>query len=349
MKTISKDEWRLLEDLSAEGLLKGLPPTVAEKDIHVTHALLALSELKVRHAHFQGRGDPVDVDDGIKLVFAGGTCLSKAYGAIPRMSEDVDLRVILTPPSRPLKPDTGPRPRLRALHPAIIEAFTALDFHVPDKADGADNPEIGDQRNYFHLQLEYGVNSASAPALRPGLKIEVVNRPPRLATSDCTFGMLFEKLSGRPSSTIVRMPCMNISETLAEKVVSFLRRCSWYWSAGYSGNEDDVLVRHIFDVNQIMSNFPDAVIEAERLFPVVVKDDVAAFRRRDAAFDSDPVNTMRSALRQIRTRPELRDRYERRLRPLVYHGEVANFDDACAGFEDVAERLLRTMNIAEPA
>ncbi len=349
MKTISKDEWRLLEDLSAEGLLKGLPPAIAEKDIHVTHALLALSEIKVRHAHFQGRGDPMDVDDGIKLVFAGGTCLSKAYGVIPRMSEDVDLRVILAPPSRPLKAEAGSRARLRALHTAILKAFSDLDFHIPETADGSNNPDIGDQRSYFHLQLEYGVNGASAPVLRPGLKIEIVNRPPRLATNDCEFGMLFEKLSDRPSSTIVRMPCMNVSETLAEKVVSFLRRCSWYWSAGYSGNEDDVLVRHIFDVNQIMSKFADAVVEAERLFPTVVKDDVAAFRRRDVTFDNDPVNSMWSALRQLRTRPELRDRYERRLRPLVYHGEVADYDQACAGFERVAERLLRSMEIAEPA
>jgi hypothetical protein len=36
--------------------------------------------------------------DGFYFVFAGGTCLSKAFNLIKRMSEDVDLRVIFTTP-----------------------------------------------------------------------------------------------------------------------------------------------------------------------------------------------------------------------------------------------------------
>jgi hypothetical protein len=50
-------------------------------DVHVTEALHALSALDYPHVSF---------------VFCGGTSLSKAHGLIERMSEDVDLKVVLT-------------------------------------------------------------------------------------------------------------------------------------------------------------------------------------------------------------------------------------------------------------
>ena len=51
-----------------------------EKDIHVTDALRVLSNLAHEHVRF---------------VFCGGTSLSKAYFLIERMSEDVDLKIVL--------------------------------------------------------------------------------------------------------------------------------------------------------------------------------------------------------------------------------------------------------------
>jgi hypothetical protein len=76
-----------------------LPLQTAEKDIHVTDVLAALSNLKVSHGHFKGlkKGELSKIDDGIQLVFAGGTCLSKAHRLIARMSEDIDIKVILLP------------------------------------------------------------------------------------------------------------------------------------------------------------------------------------------------------------------------------------------------------------
>lgn len=103
MRTITAEQRRTLEDLSAQGLLGGLPYQTAEKDIHVTDVLHQLSGIDVSHAHFQatGRGSAEQVDDGIHLVFAGGTCLSKAHRLIDRMSEDIDIKVILAP--RPIR------------------------------------------------------------------------------------------------------------------------------------------------------------------------------------------------------------------------------------------------------
>lgn len=115
MKTITGRQRRTLEDLSAEGLLRALPLQTLEKDIHVTDLLHRLSTLRVHHPHFPRSRAPASCsagqDTGIQLVFACGTCLSKAHRIIDRMSEDVDIKVVLHPPSSVcIRPSTRIRP-----------------------------------------------------------------------------------------------------------------------------------------------------------------------------------------------------------------------------------------------
>ena len=102
MRTITDEQKQALEDLSAEGLLRGLPIQTAEKDI--------------------------------QLVFVGGTCLSKAYGLINRMSEDIDIKVVMRPPVPPLKKGPGDRARLKALHEAVTGLLQALGFPLVEQA-----------------------------------------------------------------------------------------------------------------------------------------------------------------------------------------------------------------------
>lgn len=49
MRTITPEQRQAIEDLSAEGQLGRLPIQTAEKDIHITELLKALSTLEVRH------------------------------------------------------------------------------------------------------------------------------------------------------------------------------------------------------------------------------------------------------------------------------------------------------------
>ncbi len=50
-----------------------------EKDWHVVRALAALA--------------PIELDHKTRLVFCGGTSLSRGWGLIRRSSEDIDFRV----------------------------------------------------------------------------------------------------------------------------------------------------------------------------------------------------------------------------------------------------------------
>ncbi len=74
--TLSKIERKNLIQKAAFDL--GMRFDVVEKDIWVCYVLGKLFSLKELHG---------------KLVFKGGTCLSKAYGLIERFSEDVDLTI----------------------------------------------------------------------------------------------------------------------------------------------------------------------------------------------------------------------------------------------------------------
>jgi hypothetical protein len=79
----------------------GLPsPALVEKDWHVVKALAAIAA--------------VDTGD-FRLVFGGGTALSRAYKLTKRMSEDVDLKIV-----RDKAPTRG---ELRKLRNKITDAL----------------------------------------------------------------------------------------------------------------------------------------------------------------------------------------------------------------------------------
>jgi hypothetical protein len=75
---------KLIESAELPGLVTaasdalGIPPADIEKDIWVVEVLRSVFR-------------PVD---GARVIFRGGTSLSKAYGIIERFSEDVDLLVV---------------------------------------------------------------------------------------------------------------------------------------------------------------------------------------------------------------------------------------------------------------
>lgn len=81
MKLLTNDRAELIEALVAESSLGGITTSLLEKDEHLTDALRAIFALKFEY---------------VDLVFCGGTSLSKAHSLIERMSEDADLKVVLT-------------------------------------------------------------------------------------------------------------------------------------------------------------------------------------------------------------------------------------------------------------
>jgi hypothetical protein len=110
-------------------LLGHLRPAILEKDIHVTDALAALAGIRVSHTAYrkdrrsQRDTRPAEVAVETRMIFAGGTCLAKAHGLIERMSEDIDIKVVLdeVPEGYALAGGRGDRSRLGELQVEVCE------------------------------------------------------------------------------------------------------------------------------------------------------------------------------------------------------------------------------------
>jgi predicted nucleotidyltransferase component of viral defense system len=82
MRTLSAERIELIDALVSEANIGDITAGLLEKDEHLTAALQAVFGLSFEYA---------------SLVFCGGTSLSKAHGLIERMSEDADIKVVVSP------------------------------------------------------------------------------------------------------------------------------------------------------------------------------------------------------------------------------------------------------------
>jgi predicted nucleotidyltransferase component of viral defense system len=318
MRTITTDQRELIDALLAERDVGGISAAILEKDIHVTDALRALSALEHEH---------------VTLIFCGGTSLSKAHGIIERMSEDVDLKVVLSPQHG--LSDNALRRHLSALKGKVAETLTALGFE--------ELPELNKARNanrYFASSWAYSSVYGPHQSLRPHLSVEFTVRTPVFDTSELQLGYLIDRLADQPGEPFV-MQCVSVEETLAEKVLSFLRRFAEH-RAGIRQQWDEALVRHIYDTWRIVSVDPSATDRAATHFGNLVEFDRSEFQHHEA-FVSDPATCLRTTLGDIESDAQTSSEYADRLIPLIYGSDRPTFDKAFGAFKGAANTLLGTL------
>jgi len=145
-----------LQDLLEVQQHFGLPsPALVEKDWYVVKALRALSAAKTSPA---------------RLVFGGGTALSRAHRLIRRMSEDIDLKIVSD------KPLT--RPALRQLRDTVTDVLLSAGFKFdPDNPAHRDS---GNASRYTLYRLPYEPIAQGQGVLRPEIQIETAVWPLRL-------------------------------------------------------------------------------------------------------------------------------------------------------------------------
>ena len=313
MKTIADTHRQLINAVVAEGLSK-LPAGVLEKDWMVTEVLRELSSISIAK---------------MDIVFCGGTCLSKAHGLIERMSEDIDFKVGLPEAlSR-----NGRSQQLRQLKQDLAKHFTAMGFDVP-----ADGVTARDQNNYFSLALHFQSAFPRVVSLRSEIQVEFSARRMIRPTQRLAITSMLEVSASLPSQAF-EMTCVSIEETLAEKVLSLLRRTAQMRVRDSSPSFDPRLVRHLFDVHAIMHAHPGIIsMLPPMLFKQLVAEDAAQFSHQHPEFLDHPVAQMSGALVAIKTDPLFRLHYDDFLKDLVY-GEPVAFETALAAFEDAAVAL----------
>lgn len=282
------------------------------------------------------------------MVFAGGTCLTKAHGLIDRMSEDIDFKVYLEeiPAGYSIEGQHSLASRLRNLHEKIEQRLKEIGFTFEDVSSFTENPLVRSSRRYYELSIDYSTaqqeGTTKIAALRPKLKLEIMVSPHSLSHEYKEISYLHRKLLGLSDSSSFELACIDLHTMLAEKVLAFLRRHAWLWSGNQRGSFDDALVRHIYDVSQLITSHPELLENTKNLFKYFVQQDVQQFGNQYPEFRNSPFSTLRDALQQAKTEQRLfiQKNFEKKLIPLLTTTDVVDFEVIFEKFCVVADALL---------
>jgi predicted nucleotidyltransferase component of viral defense system len=290
----------------------GLPgPALVEKDWHVVKALAAIAA--------------VDTGD-FRLVFGGGTALSRAYKLTKRMSEDVDLKIVCD--------KTPSRGALRRLRGAITDALHGAGFVF--------DPENEDHRvtmyegRYTKYQLPYKPIAEGKGILRPNVQIETSVWPLRREVENKSVTSFIAEAYGHEPE-LPNIASSSLLETAAEKLVALTWRAGSEL-AGLRDERDPTLVRHIYDLHMIREHV-DAAAIATLAHEVMLAD---AKKRGDKfpAWQKDPLGETLRTIEGIPKDKVFTDGYANFQRDMVY-GDRPDFTTAMGTLNTIAAHFKK--------
>ncbi len=315
MKTITSRERELIVDLVGEGKVS-LPAGALEKDIHITEALRYLAQ-------------PNRL--GIDLIFCGGTSLSKAHGIIDRMSEDLDFKSIL--PSELSR--TTARNLLERYREKLISDFRGMGFEVPKG-----QMVVRDEGRSLVMNLLYQSQFDAVASLRPEIKVEIHVRTPLLEVQDHSIATIVDR-ELEQSAEQFTINCLSAAETLAEKILSFLRNNAYALANPNDDSLDDQLIRHVYDVLLIYRKQPHLLDELPKgIFKQMAIADGEQYGRQHIAFLENPQKELLNALDAFGGSESAESLYQQFVNALVYGAEPVDFEEARLVFIDLANQLI---------
>ncbi|HHX8400520.1 TPA: nucleotidyl transferase AbiEii/AbiGii toxin family protein [Legionella pneumophila] len=217
------------QQIRQTAIILGLPADFIRKDYFVTKAIRLLVGIS---------------NDYFELVFQGDTSLSKGYGVISRLSEDIDFRVISKPACLNLGKDARRR-ELRLFRRALVESLINAGFYIQPQ-----DVKVFYEGRYMSIRASFD-GAQSIVYLKPHIAI------------DCFLGTLELEPEIRNISSMVKVtlgdtecdhqyfpvPCVALDETAAEKWVALSRRIV---DANKTVRDSDKhLVRHLYDLHQL--------------------------------------------------------------------------------------------------
>jgi len=299
-----------LQDLLEVQKYFGLPsPALVEKDWYVVKALAVIKTAD--SAPF-------------RLVFGGGTALSRAHRLIRRMSEDIDLKIISDVPFS--------RPAMRHLRDTITDALLGSGFEFDPK-----NPlhrESGNASRYTLYRLPYAPIAAGQGSLRPEIQIETAVWPLRRPAIELPVISFIAEAFKRPTE-LPAIPCVSLVEIVAEKFVALTRRAGAEL-ADAGGPRDPTLVRHVYDLHIIRAYYD--VAEVALLAREIMLADAAAYGHQFPAYRANPIAETMRAVAGLIADASFASRYAAFQRDMVY-GESADFETAVGAVVALAAKV----------
>ena len=303
------DKPSLRELLEVQRYFELPSPALVEKDWHVVRALAAIKASDATP---------------FRLVFGGGTALSRAHRLTHRMSEDIDLKIV--------SDHEGTRAELRKLRDTVTEALLAAGFEF-DPANKA-HRDSGNASRYTIYQLPYTSVLSGEAVLRPEIKIETAVWPLRLAAVDRSVTSFHAEAFRQPPE-VPSIACVALVETVAEKFVALTRRAGAEL-ADAGGPRDRTLVRHVYDLHMVRANYdPEAVIDLAR---EIIRVDVEAYGHQFPAYRDNPIAETLRAVQGLASDARFAEAYAAFLRDMVY-GEAPEYQTALATITRLADEL----------
>ncbi len=263
----------------------GLPPFVLEKDYYVTLTLKLLFE-RLKPYHTETTPTP--------FMFKGGTTLSKVYGCIDRMSEDIDLSLDMNFLGYPEPADhegtTATAKRVALLNEATQAAVSdvIVPFLRDELAEINSSFKVGVLENGMDIEVQYPqiFEAPSGGYIKPRVLLECGGKA-GLEPSDIheIQPMALANVGDHGDSYLVDV--LGCGRTFFEKLTAL-------HEINHRGVEKlgERQSRHIYDVISIHEKFPGLIKDRE-LLAKVVRHKKKYFRRGAAQWDKATPGSLR--------------------------------------------------------
>lgn len=308
---------KFVEIIQATADHLSIPAVYVEKDYWVTYILRNLSRSDYKE----------------RLIFKGGTALSKAYKLIRRFSEDIDLAAHL--------PDfSGNQIKnyIRDAETQLTEGLTYLPGHPGESKHGSF------RKTWFEYPRQMdGEFAQASPFLL--LEINAFTTPEPYSLMPVST-LIAESLDMIGRSDLVQefglaafeVNVLNIERTVAEKIMGLVR-------ASCEENAEEQLkakIRHIYDLCLIRRDAKYVgLFTDDALLPMlkVVEDaDRQQFRHAGSWLDS-PLHETAIFSDATSIWQKIRGEFHTRFSPLVYDGDIPEDDEVISLLDAICTQL----------
>ena len=166
----------------------GTDESLIEKDWHVVRVLAAIAAAQNMDA---------------RLIFTGGTCLSKAWSLIQRFSEDIDFKIEM--------PAGHDRQARRVVRGLLISLIEGLGYRIEGE------PVVRNEGQFVQIALNYGAMFGAVPGFRPHIQAELSVRTPAI-TPVARSVASFVAIARGDAPEVPSIWCADPVETAAEKL-----------------------------------------------------------------------------------------------------------------------------------
>lgn len=317
MKLISPEQKEYIDALIAESVSAPIAPAIYEKDLLVTEILNAVSGQSFV---------------GAQLLFAGGTSLSKGFGLLERMSEDIDFKVLVDDPAIS---NAARRKLLSNIKLSISQTLEDLGFTTIEVSAHSANQVVS-------LQARYQPYFSMPEGMRDFIAIDLNARNIRYNSTSRSICSLLDKqlVAFGKQENLFQINCVIPSQTAAEKILALLRRLEQHEAGLLSEPFDPALVRHLYDIWQIQHSAFADIEQSKQHFQLALASDIQAYARQFPEFAENPQQVLLRGLQLLESHQLCQESYCSTLANLIFANELVDYTVAYETFAQFTSELI---------